>query len=136
MRLLRDGSGMTLLEVVVAMLVLSIALMGLATAFPVSRIAVNEGAEYTVAANLAQDAIEKIKRLSFQALGDMGTGDISSNALFSTPTGYSNYQRTVSVENLETLDGIVTLKRITVNVSFSLQGTNNVTASLATLIAR
>ncbi len=136
MRYVRNCSGMTLLEVVVAMLILSIALMGLATAFPLSRIAVNEGAEYTVAANLAQDAIEKIKRLSFQALDAMGTGDISSNSLFNTPTIPPGYTRTVRVENLESLSGIVTLKRITVNVTFSLQGTNNAPVSLATLIAR
>jgi len=127
---------MTLLEVVIAMLILSIALAGLATAFPVARIAVNEGGQYTIAANLAQDAIEKIRRLSFQTLDGMGTGDISGDALFSTPTIPSGYSRTVQVENLETLGGIVTFKRVTVNVTFSLQGTNNVTANLQTLIAR
>ena len=135
MRYVRNCSGMTLLEVVIAMLILSIALMGLATAFPVSRIAVHEGAEYTVAANLAQDAIEKIKRLSFSAFDAMGPGDISSNFPL-PPSGYSNYQRQVVVDNLETLDGIVTIKHVTVNVRFSLQGVNNVNAQLATLISR
>ena len=133
MRFMRDSSGLTLLEVVAAMLVLSIALAGLATAFPISRIAVHEGRQYTVAANLAQDAIEQIKRLSFQALNNMGSGDISSN--FPPPSGYSSYQRTVLVENLETLGGIVTFKRVAVNVTFSLQG-SNVTATLVTLLAR
>ncbi len=136
MRYIRNCSGMTLLEVVIAMLILSIALAGLATAFPVARIAVNQGGQYTIAANLAQDAIEKIRRLRFDALDAMGTGDISSNSLFSTPTIPSGYGRTVTVENLETLGVIVTLKRVTVNVTFSLQGSNNVTARLVTLVAR
>ncbi len=136
MRYARNCSGMTLLEVIIAMLILSIALAGLAIAFPVARIAVNEGGQHTVAANLAQDAIEKIRRLTFQALDAMGTGDISGNALFSTPTIPSGYQRAVLVANLETLGGIVTFKQVTVNVTFSLQGSNNVTARLETLIAR
>jgi type II secretory pathway pseudopilin PulG len=128
---------MTLLEVVIAMLILSIALAGLAIAFPVARIAVNEGGQYTVAANLAQDAIEKLRRLTLTpvVLGPM-TGDVSSNALFSTPTIPSGYQRTVLIEDLEILGGVWTLKRVTVNVTFSLQGSNNVTAILQTLIAR
>lgn len=137
MRYVRNCSGMTLLEVVIAMLILSIALAGLATAFPVARIAVNEGGQYTIAANLAQDAIEKLRRLTLTplVLGPM-TGDVSSNALFSTPTIPSGYQRTVLIEDLEVLAGVWTLKRVTVNVTFSLQGSNNVTANLQTLIAR
>jgi len=137
MRYVRNCSGMTLLEVVIAMLILSIALAGLATAFPPARIAVNEGGQYTIAANLAQDAIEKLRRLTLTplVLGPM-TGDVSSNALFSTPTIPSGYQRTVLIEDLEVLAGVWTLKRATVNVTFSLQGSNNVAARLETLIAR
>ena len=140
MRYVRNGSGMTLLEVVVAMLILAIALAGLATAFPVARIAVNQGGQYTVASNLAQDAIEKIRRLSFQAFDALGSGCISGcpsvNAPFDTPTIPPGYSRTVTVENLQILDGIVTLKRVTVNVTFSLQGSSNVAATLVTLVAR
>ena len=132
---------MTLLEVVIAMLILSIALAGLAIAFPVARIAVNEGGQYTVAANLAQDAIEKLRRLSPQALEAMtgtglGTWDISSNSLFSTPTIPSGYNRTVTAEILDAPGGIPVLWRFTVNVTFSLQGSSNVPATLVTLIAR
>lgn len=133
MRHLRNDSGMTLIELLVAMLVLTIALTGLATAFPVTRLAVNEGGQYTVAANLAQDAIEKIKRYGFTALDALGSGDISSS--IPVPSGFSGYTRSVGVENLETLGGIVTMKRITVTVTFKLQG-SNVSARLVTLLAR
>lgn len=127
---LRDASGLTLLEVVIAIAILSIALVGLATAFPISRLAVNEGIQYTQAANLAQDALERLKRVASLAPGIDG---IPAGTIVDTP--FLGYDRTVVVEDVEILGPIVTMKRVTATVTFNLQG-QNVSATMVTLYTR
>ena len=130
MRKLRDSSGLTLLEVVFAMGILSIALAGLATAFPVSRIAVFQGGQYTTAANVGQDALERVKRVGFANIPP--AGDISGNALFgAAPAGYV---RQVIVEDVAFDAGVRTAARVTVNVTFIVQG-QAATATLSTIFA-
>jgi prepilin-type N-terminal cleavage/methylation domain-containing protein len=60
--------GFTLVEVVVAMLLMAIALVGLAATVPFGAFAVTDGGLQTTAAGLAQEPIDAAKRTPFASL--------------------------------------------------------------------
>jgi prepilin-type N-terminal cleavage/methylation domain-containing protein len=94
--LLRRPDGMSLIEVLVAMLLFATALIGLALVFPVSSIAVSDGGFLTVANGLAMVPIERAKRESFSTLQST-FNSAYGNDTFQTVSGYSGFQRKVAV---------------------------------------
>lgn len=126
----RDSAGFTLLEVVIAMFILTIALVGLATAFPAAYFAVHEGRQFTTAATLDQEVIEGAKRLSFLAV----TAANLTTLYPASPSGYTGYSRQIQVDDLLS-GGALVMKRITVTTRFDLTGTQ-VGVPLVTLVAR
>ncbi len=62
--------GLTLIEVVVAMLLLSIALMGLAVGFPSSRGAVYMGDQLSTAVSLARQTLEQMRNSGYTTAVD------------------------------------------------------------------
>ncbi len=127
MRPIRDASGFTLIELVFAMFLLALGLMGLATAFPAGSIAVTEGRQFTTAITVAQDAVERLKLLSYANI-PVGS-NISSNSIFAAPP--PGYTRVVEVTEP---DG-GNMKKIRVSVTFNLSGAQT-PASIETLITR
>jgi hypothetical protein len=119
-----------MLEVLVALFLLSVALIGVAGAFPIAYYAVHGGRQFTTAAALGQEVIEGAKRLSFLAVT---TANLT--ALYPTPPpGYSAYARQIQVEDISAA-GAVVMKRVIVTTQFFLQsGQSDV--RLETLIAR
>jgi len=83
--------GVTLVELMVAMLLLAVALIGLAASFPFSMYAVTDGGRQTVATNLALEIIEQAKRTSYAALPDLA-------AARGTVAGFDGFEREVVVE--------------------------------------
>jgi len=82
------------------MLLLGIALIGLAMVFPVSSIAVTDGGFLTVANGLAMEPIERAKREPYAGLKttfDADYGDNSAQDL--TSAGFAGYSRTVQVSD-------------------------------------
>jgi len=130
MRFVRNSSGLTLLEVVIAMLLLTVALLGLAAAFPNAYFAVNGGRQFTTAAVLGQEVIEGAKRRSFLAVTAAGlTAEYPAS-----PPGYESYTRQIQVEDILE-GGAIVMKRVIVTTRFDLQATQ-VSVPVVTLIAR
>lgn len=65
---------MTLLEVVVAMLLLSVALLGLAVAFPVAMVAIESTGLQATATLLAEQALEAARGTAYASLPALDTG--------------------------------------------------------------
>lgn len=127
MKRLHDDSGFTLMELVIAMFLLAIALMGLASAYPAASIAVNEGRQFTTAVTVAQDAVERLKGLSYAAI-PVGS-NISSDSIFAAPP--SGYTRVVEV----TEPDVGNMKSVRVTVTFALIGAQT-PASIETILTR
>jgi Tfp pilus assembly protein PilV len=126
----RDRSGLTLVEVLLAVMLVSIALIALAAAFPPAFYAVHGGRHLTTAAALDQEVIEGAKRLSFLAVTAANLA-----ALYpSPPPGYEAYTRQIQVDDI-TVGGAVVMKRVTVSTSYVLSGTQP-SVGMVTLIAR
>lgn len=127
---LRDRSGLTLVEVLLAVLLIAVALIALAAAFPTAFYAVHGGRHLTTAAALDQEVIEGAKRLAFTAV----TAANLATLYPSPPTGYEGYTRVIQVDDIVE-GGAVVMKRVTVRTSYTLYGGQS-GASMVTLLAR
>lgn len=130
MRSLGSSSGLTLLEVLLAMFLFAVALLGLAAAFPVAYAAVHGGRQLTTTAALGQEVIEGAKRRSFLAI----TVSNLTAAYPASPPGYESYTREIQVDDIFA-GGVLAMKRVTVTTRFTQQE-SQVTVPVVTLIAR
>ena len=97
---MRRDSGISLVELMVAMLLLGVALMGLAAAFVPGRMAIQSGDQATTATFLARRVLEDMRNRAY----DTGTDEITVTN-FPTSTGYGagdlagypNYRRTINI---------------------------------------
>jgi type II secretory pathway pseudopilin PulG len=87
----RDERGVTVVELLIAVLILAIALIGLAAAIGPAVLATTQGSLQTVAVHLAQDRIEVAKRTAFTAL------EAELNATRAPVSGFGNFERAVQV---------------------------------------
>jgi prepilin-type N-terminal cleavage/methylation domain-containing protein len=96
----RDG-GLSLVELMVAMMLLGIALMGLAAAFAPGRMAIQQGDQATTATFLARRVLEDMRNRAY----DLDTDELVNGATFPAATGYGsisgypNYRRTIAFGN-------------------------------------
>ena len=150
---LRNGcNGFTLVEVMIALAILTIALLGVAATtalqgggiagtFPFGQAAVTRGYYLSTATMLAQDRLEQVKRVQYAkykvgATAHPFTSDNLPPGLNETPVaGFPNFNRQVTVADGPAAD----TKRLTVTVTFILpteRGVNpNEGMSLSTLVA-
>jgi prepilin-type N-terminal cleavage/methylation domain-containing protein len=84
--------GMTLIELLVALLLVTVGLMGLAAAIPAGMFAVSDGGLQLTAIGLARQPIEVAKRTAFSSLPSLA----ASRAAVS---GFSGFQREVLVSD-------------------------------------
>jgi len=123
MRVLRDDRGLTLAEILVATVVISIGLVGLAVVIPLSSYGVHEGNAMSTATFLAEQRLEEVRNASWtttpsanDCLGS-GTGAAPTSSICtrtqptactsgtacttfadeSAVTGYSGYSRNVRI---------------------------------------
>ncbi len=112
------SAGFTLLEVIIAALILSIGIMALAQAFNLGLLASTDVEGIDLALNIAQARIEQIKNTAFASI-------VSSP---STPdSNFSNYNVTVTVTG-------VNPKQVVVTVSWNVKG-GSTNVALTTLVA-
>lgn len=142
---LRNGCrGFTLVEVLIALAILTIALLGVAATtaiqsggiagtFPFGQAAVTRGYYLSTATMLAQDRLEQVKRVTYKVGADpfaLGTPPPG----FPDDTPVLNFSRQVRV-----VDGPVgNTKEVTVIVAFTLpteRGANQESMSVSTLVA-
>lgn len=151
----RGEQGFALIEILVAIAIISIGLLGLAGAMAVqsggvsSAIAMGQGAVtrgyyVSTAILLAQDGLEQVKRLTYCAA--CGAGGAAVDQLASSPpttlpdeapvSGYANFNRQVRVANY--LVGTNPMKTVTVTVTYSVPTATSVNTEsvvLSTLVA-
>ena len=116
--------GITMVELMIAMILMAIALLGLAASFPYAMYAVVASGFQTTATLLAQEAIERSKAADYGSIanlsfdGSSGTlpTDCSGSGNFLTVTAYSGFSRCVAVQ---TGQPTATTTTITVVVKFS-----------------
>jgi type II secretory pathway pseudopilin PulG len=98
---LRRQSGISLVELMVALLLLGVALMGLAAAFTPGRMAIQSGDQATTATFLARQMIEDMRDKAYDQDGD----ELVNGADYPAATGYGgivnypNYRRTITFVN-------------------------------------
>ncbi len=92
-------AGLSLIEVVVAMLLLSIALLGLAVGFPSSLGAVYMGDRVSTAINLAQQTLEQMRNRRYtDTIDDITTANFPEQD-YGTIQNFSTFRRTVQIQN-------------------------------------
>jgi prepilin-type N-terminal cleavage/methylation domain-containing protein len=96
---IKRQAGLSLIELMVALMLLGIALMGLAAAFAPGRMAIQGGDQATTATFLARRVLEDMRNRAY----DKDTDDLVNGAAFPATTGYGgipnypNYRRTITI---------------------------------------
>ncbi len=101
-----DQRGVTMVELMVAMILMAIALLALAASFPYAMYGVVAGGFQTTATLLAQEAIERTKSTDYGSIaslsfdGSSGTlpTDCSGTGSFRTVAAFSGFTRCVAVQ--------------------------------------
>jgi prepilin-type N-terminal cleavage/methylation domain-containing protein len=89
---LTDERGMTVAEILVALVIISIGLVGLASVVPISSYGIQEGNQMSTAAFLAEQRLEQVKTAAWTASPVVDCLGVSSNASFGgnyPPTTYT-----------------------------------------------
>jgi Tfp pilus assembly protein PilV len=157
---LRDVIGMTVAEVIVALFVITVGLVGLMAAMPLSTSHIAEANRKTAAVFLAQQRLEQIKNARWTAspvadtLGGAGSSGMAAVAQWpdeAAIAGYPAFQRQVRIQDCSVAPGcgmalhatLATLRQITVTVRFArmtglgtLNSTTLETIQLVTYVSR
>lgn len=121
----RDQRGVTMVELMVAMILMGIALLALAASFPYAMYGVVASGFQTTATLLAQEAIERAKAADYGSIaslsfdGSSGTLPTDCNGLgnFRAVTTYSGFSRCVAVQ-----PGTPTSTTTTITVAVEFSG--------------
>jgi len=95
-RLLTDERGLTLAEILVALLVIGVGLVGIAVVVPVSSYGVQEGNQLSTATFLAEQMIERTRSVAWTAVPaidclGLSAGDTAPTATCGGPTAFPTF---------------------------------------------
>jgi prepilin-type N-terminal cleavage/methylation domain-containing protein len=94
MKILKETSGFTLIEILIATVIITITSLGVATL----TVGVMRGNSFskrlTTATTLIQDQLEEVKRLGY-----LNAGTVSGTQNYGTIANFTGYKRVVSVSN-------------------------------------
>jgi len=96
---MRRDAGLSLVELMVALMLLGISLMGLAAAFAPGRMAIQQGDQATTATFLGRRVLEDMRNRAY----DQDADELVNGATFPASTGYGslpgypNYRRTIGI---------------------------------------
>ena len=126
--------GVTMIELLLAMLLLAVALVGLAASFPLAMVGVATGGYQTTATLLAQQCIDIAKSMAYDSFGYT---QIPAQLPVACPdgavTGYGGFTRTTTIQ-VGTPTAQTTTITVVVNFSGGGGGINDTTVS--TLLAQ
>ena len=140
--ILRDVRGVTVAEVIVALAVVTVGLLGLMTVMPLSTAHIAEANWTTIAVFLAQQRLEQIKNAQWTTAPNVdqlgGAGSNGNDAVTvagfasrwpdeTAVAGYPTFQRQVRIRDCSVAPGcgiatdatLATLRQVTVTVTFS-----------------
>ena len=105
--ILRDQRGVTAVELLIVVVLLGIALVGLAASFPYALIGVASGGYQTTATLLAQERLDEAKHMGWSQLCTLvGTEDPVSVDVGGTTTVFPGFSRLTAVETVPGQDPI------------------------------
>jgi prepilin-type N-terminal cleavage/methylation domain-containing protein len=157
-RLISSSRGMTLAEVLVALPIITIGLLALLSAIPLSTYAIQDGSQTSTATFLANQRLEQVRSAQWTAkcppvLDQLGVSASSTaappNFVDESPmaapyTGYTRQVRitdstpsTTACNAAGVITGTYGIRRVTVTVTYkplSATGTNAVTASRSVVV--
>jgi Tfp pilus assembly protein PilV len=133
---MRRDAGISLVELMVALLLLGVALMGLAAAFVPGRMAIQSGDQSTTATFLARRVLEDMRNRAY----DTGTDEITA-ANFAPSTsygagdlnGYPNYRRTINIVSDSPMAGT---KTVTVTIFYKTDSGTERPVTLSMIFAQ
>jgi Tfp pilus assembly protein PilV len=139
----RDEAGASLIEVMVSMLLLSVALLGLAVAFPQSRVAVQGGSQITVATNLGRRVLEEMRNVRYTATVDQITnGAPFNNLAYGQIPNFHTFRRTVNIADNQPVANCIPApptpctKTVTVSIFFRDERGQEQSVDLRTIFVR
>jgi len=118
--------GMTIVEVLVAVFIITIGLVAIATGMQIATSGVATGQQQTTAAFLAEQRLEVIKAFALSTGSGQGWANVSSTAFpaeaYNSITSYPTYRRSTTITS-----PTATTKRITVDVFWFPVGVSSTT---------
>ncbi|MBI3454914.1 MAG: prepilin-type N-terminal cleavage/methylation domain-containing protein [Candidatus Rokubacteria bacterium] len=138
----RAEAGLTLVEILVSLLLLSIALLAMAAAFPKSRNAVYLGGALTKAVSLGEQYLESMRSSQYTATVDQITAANFPSQGYGSITNYANFRRTVQIQDgvpqaaCTPAPGTPCSKTVTVTVFYKDEAGVERSVSLATVFIR
>jgi Tfp pilus assembly protein PilV len=116
---------MTLTEVLIAIFIITIGLVAVATGMQLATVSINLGQQETTATFLAEAKLEDVKAFALSTLGTQGFANVASanfpveayGAITINGTNYNGYRRTTTIMNPS-----VTTKVVVVNVFYTPAG--------------
>jgi len=124
---IENNKGFTLIEVLVAMVILSVGLLGTAALITGIINGNKVSNRISTATTCAQDKMEEIRRLGYSG---MPTSDTTTTELYNSITNYSLYKR---VTFTDVVNPAVGMKTVTVTVSWD---SDNSSIELKTILAQ
>ena len=91
-----DERGLTLVEILIALVVISVGLIGIAIVIPVSSDAIQHGGHLSRATFLAEQTIEQARTATWTSTPAMDCLGVSTGAMPPTPTGVGCHGSTIS----------------------------------------
>ena len=113
--MITNERGMTLVEVLVAVTIITIGLTAIATGMQVATSGINTGQQETIAAFLAEQRLEDIKAFALSSDAAQGWANVTTTNFgaeaYDTITNYATYRRTTEIAT-----PTATTKKVTVRV--------------------
>ena len=98
--MLTDERGLTLVDVLFAVALISLGLIGILSAFPTGIAGVETGRQESMAAFLAEQMVEQVKNDALTNFAGVLTTNANYNQNYNTIPNAANYRRVVTVTNL------------------------------------
>jgi prepilin-type N-terminal cleavage/methylation domain-containing protein len=119
-----NHSGFSLIELMVAVVILAMAIFGIFHAYSVGFMGMADARDRTVATNYAREAMEDFKNMDFE--------QVKSDPITLIPD--TKFSRGSYILNLEKIDGVVTLKKVITQVRWIDRKGNIKTEKASTII--
>lgn len=114
---MRNQQGMTLVEVLVAVVIITVGLTAIATGMQLATSSINQGQQETTAAFLAEQRLEDIKAFALSTNAAQGFANVTGQNFpaegYATIAGSGGYRRTTTIT-----DPNATMKVVVVNVFY------------------
>lgn len=92
-------AGISLIEVAVSLVLVAVGLLGLASVFPISRLAIIQGDQMSTAVRLAQQRLEDMRNVTYNETTDSITTANFPSQAYGTIVDFSGYRRQVTITN-------------------------------------